>query len=77
MFRCYTDAVKPREVNKRIEGLGGTAIRQRGSHRVYRVTTDQGTAQTTVPQHNGDIPSGTVRAIEKQLEGALGKGWLL
>jgi predicted RNA binding protein YcfA (HicA-like mRNA interferase family) len=31
---------------------------------------------TTVPQHSGDIPAGTLRAIERDLEPALGKGWL-
>jgi len=31
---------------------------------------------TTVPQHAGDIPSGTLRAIERDLEPAFGKGWL-
>jgi hypothetical protein len=33
-------------------------------------------AATTVPQHTGDIPAGTLRAIERDLEPALGKGWL-
>jgi hypothetical protein len=33
-------------------------------------------AATTVPQHMGDIPVGTLRAIERDLEAALGKGWL-
>ena len=42
-------------------------------------TDDTGTevkAATTVPQHAGDIPAGTLRAIERDLEVALGKGWL-
>ncbi|AWR21948.1 putative RNA binding protein YcfA (HicA-like mRNA interferase family) [Aurantimicrobium minutum] len=29
-----------------------------------------------VPQHGGDIPIGTLRAIERSLEEVLGKGWL-
>ena len=69
--------MKAREVNRQIERLGGENVRQRGSHRLYRITNERGTAQTTVPQHNGDIPGGTLRAIEKQLEGVLGEGWLL
>lgn len=31
---------------------------------------------TTVAQHTGDIPAGTLRAIERDLEVAFGKGWL-
>lgn len=62
-----------REVNRRIERLGGEMIRQTGSHRRYRA----GNSLTTVPQHGGrDIPAGTLRAIEKDLEPAFGKGWL-
>jgi predicted RNA binding protein YcfA (HicA-like mRNA interferase family) len=34
------------------------------------------TVATTVPQHAGDIPAGTLRAIERDLEPALGRGWL-
>lgn len=51
-------------------------IRQRGSHRFYRVATGTQTATTTVPQHGGDIPVGTLKAIEHDLEPVLGKGWL-
>jgi predicted RNA binding protein YcfA (HicA-like mRNA interferase family) len=68
-------------VNRRIERLGGMMARQAGSHRRYVITyTDAaGVAAkvaTTVPQHPGDIPAGTLRAIERDLEPALGKGWL-
>ena len=70
-----------REVNRRIERLGGVLVRQVGSHRRYVVTyTDSagvaGTVATTVAQHAGDIPPGTLRAIERDLEPAFGKGWL-
>jgi predicted RNA binding protein YcfA (HicA-like mRNA interferase family) len=73
--------VKAREVNRRIERLGGVMIRQVGSHRRYVVTFTDDTgagakAATTVPQHSGDIPAGTLRAIERDLEVALGEGWL-
>lgn len=60
--------MRARQVNRRIERLGGTMARQVGSHRRYIVTyTDvtgrQVTAMTTVAQHAGDIPAGTLRAI--------------
>lgn len=52
-----------------------------GLHRRYIVTyTDTGgqlaTASTTVAQHPGDIPTGTLRAIERDLEPAFGPNWL-
>jgi predicted RNA binding protein YcfA (HicA-like mRNA interferase family) len=73
--------VRAREVNRQIERLGGVMARQTGSHRRYVITcTDAAGAAakvaTTVPQHAGDIPAGTLRAIERDLEPALGKGWL-
>jgi len=56
-------------------------VRQVGSHRWYVVTFTDGTGAevqvaTTVPQHAGDVPAGTLPAIERDLETALGKGWL-
>jgi predicted RNA binding protein YcfA (HicA-like mRNA interferase family) len=70
--------MRARDVNHRIERLGGEVLRQRGSHRVYRAVCADGTwVQTVVPQHAGrDIAPGTVRAIEKDLEPAFGSGWL-
>jgi predicted RNA binding protein YcfA (HicA-like mRNA interferase family) len=74
--------VKSREVNRRIERLGGVQTRQVGSHRRYAATYTKpdgagAMANTTVPQHAGnDIPTGTLKAIEKDLEPAFGKGWL-
>lgn len=73
--------VRAREVSRRIERLGGVMARQVGSHRRYLVRyTDaagkQVTVATTVPQHKGDIPIGTLRAIERDLEPAFGRGWL-
>jgi predicted RNA binding protein YcfA (HicA-like mRNA interferase family) len=68
-------------VNRRIERLGGVMARQAGSHRRYVITyIDAARAAakvaTTVPQHPGDIPAGTLRAIERDLEPAPGKEWL-
>jgi predicted RNA binding protein YcfA (HicA-like mRNA interferase family) len=73
--------MKAREVNRRIERLGGVMVRQVGSHRRYVVdfTDDTGAdarVATTVPQHTGDIPAKTLRAIERDLQVALGEGWL-
>ncbi len=69
--------MKAREVNRRIERLGGIHTRTRGSHFRYEVTTTDGiTAKTSVPQHSGDVPIGTLRGIEKDMEPAFGKGWL-
>jgi len=53
----------------------------RATRRHYLVTyTDtagrQATVTTTVAQHTGDVPAGTLRAIERDLEPAFGKGWL-
>ena len=56
-------------------------IRQVGSHRRYVMafTDDTGMeakAATSVPQPAGDIPIGTLRAIERDLAAAIRKGWL-
>lgn len=74
--------MKSREVNARIEALGGKLTRQRGSHRRYEVTyTDedgeQRTVYTTVQQHAArDIPTGTLAAIQRDLAPAFGRRWL-
>ncbi|MBC8092355.1 MAG: type II toxin-antitoxin system HicA family toxin [Pseudonocardia sp.] len=75
--------MKAREVNRKIERLGGRIVRQSGSHRRYRAEhTDTATGQmitceTLVAQHaSRDIPMGTLRSIEKDLEPVYGKGWL-
>jgi predicted RNA binding protein YcfA (HicA-like mRNA interferase family) len=65
------------EVNRRIEGLGGEHRGTRGSHRRYVVRYGDGrTVRTYVPIHPGDLPKGTVRKIERDLEPALGERWL-
>lgn len=68
--------VKAREVNRRIEQNGGEHVRTVGSHKRYRVTRGDVVASTAVPQHPGDIPTGTLHKIEKDLAPVLGKGWL-
>lgn len=73
--------MKAREVNRRIERLGGRMVRQVGSHRRYVATYvnaagEQAQVATTVAQHPGDIPTGTLRAIEPDLAPAFGTDWL-
>lgn len=68
--------MKARELNRKIETLGGQMVRQRGSHRRYQALTPKGEAvYTVVPQHGGDIPKGTLAAISRDLAPAFGKGW--
>lgn len=63
-----------RDVLKLIERKGCAPLRQRGSHVMARCP---GGCQTVIPVHRGqDIPTGTLRSIERALEPCLGKGWL-
>ncbi len=62
-----------RRVLSRVMALGGVVVRQRGSH----VRVRAGSCFTTVPDHGAsDLPAGTLRAIERDLEPELGPGWL-
>jgi predicted RNA binding protein YcfA (HicA-like mRNA interferase family) len=64
--------MRPSEVIRVIEQLGGEKVRQRGSH----VRMRAGDCHTTVPVHSRDLPKGLIRAIERDLEPCLGEGWL-
>jgi predicted RNA binding protein YcfA (HicA-like mRNA interferase family) len=72
-----------REVVRRIEARGGYRIRSRGSHATFEVVkvSEQGgivaRARAQVPVHTGDVAPGTLRAIQRQLEPVLEKGWLI
>lgn len=57
----------------KIERLGGVHVRTAGSHKRYEVERSGIKASTAVPQHPGDIPTGTLRKIEKDLEPVLGR----
>lgn len=57
------EVLEAREVNRKIERLGGVHVRTLGSHERYRVTVDNVTASTAVPQHPGDIPNGTLARL--------------
>lgn len=54
-----------REITKRLKAFGFTFDRQAaGSHEIwYNAQTDR---HTTIPNHPGDMPEGTLRAILKQ-----------
>jgi predicted RNA binding protein YcfA (HicA-like mRNA interferase family) len=61
------------EVRRILRQLGCIEIRQRGSH----LRVQCGSCFSTIPIHKGeDVPRGTLRAIERDLEPCLGKGWL-
>jgi predicted RNA binding protein YcfA (HicA-like mRNA interferase family) len=72
-----------REVVGRIKTRGGYHIRTKGSHATYEVIKLSGQgevivrARAQVPVHAGDVPPGTLRAIQRQLEPVLGEGWLI
>lgn len=66
-------AVTGRDLLGRLRRPGCELLRQRGSH----VRVRCGKCLTTVPVHAGkDLPPGLLRAIERDLEPCLGKGWL-
>lgn len=61
------------DILRRLRKLGCVEVRRKGSH----VRVECGRCATTVPVHAGkDLPPGTLRAIERDLEPCLGKGWL-
>jgi predicted RNA binding protein YcfA (HicA-like mRNA interferase family) len=66
------------QVVSAILARGGEFVRQKDSHRLYVVTGDDGQviARTTVAMHKGDVPNGTLSAIEKDMRPAFGEGWL-
>jgi predicted RNA binding protein YcfA (HicA-like mRNA interferase family) len=69
--------MKSRDVMKRIQKLGGVHVRTTGSHYRYDAPIPGGgTAHTSVQLHAGDIPIGTLLAIQRDMEAAFGKGWL-
>lgn len=60
------------DVARRLRKLGVAYREARGSHRLYRT----GECTTVLPMHKGDLPKGTLRKIERDLEPCLGKKWL-
>ena len=56
--------MRANEVVTILESEGFEAVRQTGSHRIFR--NPETGLQTTVPMHNGDVPNGTLRSIWRQ-----------
>jgi predicted RNA binding protein YcfA (HicA-like mRNA interferase family) len=62
-----------RELRRVLKSLGCVEVRQKGSHLIVNC----GSCVTVVPVHPGEpLGKGLLRAIERQLEPCLGKGWL-
>ena len=57
---------------RKLRELGCEPVRQRGSHQIWRC----GNCQTVIPLHARDIPTGTLRSIERDLEPCLEPKWL-
>jgi predicted RNA binding protein YcfA (HicA-like mRNA interferase family) len=70
----YFANVTAREVIRRLLQRDAIEVRQRGSHK--RFVSACRRCATTVAMHAGDIPAGTLRAIERDMEPCCGKGWL-
>lgn len=65
--------MRAKELLAILKQLGCVKLRQKGSH----VRVQCGRCFTTVPVHAGEeIGPGLLRAIERELEPCLGKGWL-
>jgi predicted RNA binding protein YcfA (HicA-like mRNA interferase family) len=63
-----------RELVKLLESKGCVFVRSgKGSHQLWRCPG--GCRPVVLTMHPGDIASGTLRAIFKQLEPCLGKEW--
>ena len=62
-----------RSLRRILKEYGCVEVRQVGSH----LRVDCGGCRTTVPVYAGeDLKPGTLRAIARDLEPCLGKGWL-
>ena len=69
---CSVHGVTARSLRKLLRLRGCVELRQAGSHLTIRC----GACLTTIAVHTGDIPTGTLRKIERDLEPCLGKGWM-
>ena len=69
----YAEAVQARDLLRRLRQLDCVELRQRGSH----MRVQCGRCFTTVPVHSGEeLVPWLLRAIERDLEPCLGKGWM-
>lgn len=60
------------DLRKLLRKLGCSEVRQVGSHLTIRC----GDCLATIAVHSGDIPAGTLRKIERDLEPCLGRRWM-
>lgn len=56
--------MKSRDVIKKIRAAGWYEVRVKGSHHQFRHATRKGLV--TVPHPESDLPTGTLRSIERQ-----------
>lgn len=63
-----------REVIRILKRLGCVELRQSGSHKFFE--SPCGKCRTPVADHPGDIPSGTLHRIRKDMAPCLGPDWL-
>ena len=54
-----------REVKRKLEAVGFSAVGQTGSHLKFAKTTAEGTRTATVPKHR-EVAAGTLRSILRQ-----------
>lgn len=54
-----------REVKRKLEAAGFSAVSQTGSHIKFAKTTGEGTRTATVPKHR-EVAAGTLRSILRQ-----------
>lgn len=65
------DSVKAKELLRILKRRGCTDAAAKGSHRKIAC----GKCATILSMHAGDIPTGTLRSIVKDLEPCLGPDW--
>jgi len=69
----FSEGLTGKNLLRLLRKRGCVELRQKGSHVVVQCNK----CQTVVPVHVGeDLGPGLVRAIERDLEPCLGKGWL-
>lgn len=63
-YRLYLGCMTSRDIIKKLEAAGWVLARTKGSHQHFSHPTVPGIV--TVPHPKKDLPTGTVKAIEKQ-----------
>ncbi len=65
--------MKKREVVARLREHGAILV---GGSKHERWVSPGGDCKTSVPRHKGDLPKGTLKAIESDMVHCFGEGWL-